>query len=110
MRFVIGAVFVPMNTGFMASPTNRKGYSHPDSRAPDTSRPAIREAGGITQDQATPFAWAQALAKYINGSHLITVQGEGHTGFGRESSCVDNAVDTFLTTGEMNFEALECKP
>ena len=63
---------------------------------------------GTTQDPATPYAWAQALAKYINGSHLITMQGEGHTGYGRGSGCVDDAVDSYLTKGTIPAEKLVC--
>ena len=73
----------------------------------ETSTPVL--IIGTTQDPATPYAWAQALARYIKGSRLITMQGEGHTGYGRGSACVDDAVDAYLTTGQMNFQALECK-
>jgi pimeloyl-ACP methyl ester carboxylesterase len=63
---------------------------------------------GTTQDPATPYAWAKALTNYIVGSHLITMKGEGHTGYGRGSACVDDAVDTYLITGETSFKALKC--
>ena len=63
---------------------------------------------GTTQDPATPYAWAKALANYIVGSHLITMKGEGHTGYGRGSACVDDAVDTYLITGETSFKTLKC--
>ncbi|NQW68781.1 MAG: alpha/beta hydrolase [Betaproteobacteria bacterium] len=33
---------------------------------------------GTTQDPATPYEWAKSLSKYILGSHLITLKGEGH--------------------------------
>jgi len=51
---------------------------------------------GTTQDPATPYVWAKALANYIAGSRLITLKGEGHTGYGRGSGCVDDAVDQYL--------------
>ena len=56
---------------------------------------------GTTHDPATPYVWAQALSRYIKGSHLITLQGEGHTGYGRGSACVDNAVDNYLINLEI---------
>ncbi|CAB4701042.1 unannotated protein [freshwater metagenome] len=63
---------------------------------------------GTTQDPATPYAWAKALSTYILGSHLISVQGEGHTGYGRGSACVDDAVDNYLITGDIPVKNLTC--
>ena len=63
---------------------------------------------GTTQDPATPYAWSKALAAYIKGSRLITLRGEGHTGYGRGSACTDNAVDTYLTTGLIPKKNLTC--
>jgi len=63
---------------------------------------------GTTQDPATPYAWAKALANYIVGSHLITLKGEGHTGYGRGSACTDDAVDTYLLKGTTPTKNLSC--
>ena len=63
---------------------------------------------GTTQDPATPYAWAKGLANYIAGSRLITLKGEGHTGYGRGSACVDDAVDAYLLTGTAPTKNLIC--
>ena len=63
---------------------------------------------GTTQDPATPYAWAKALSKYIVGSHLITLEAEGHTGYGRVSGCIDDAVDLYLVSGETPAKNLTC--
>ena len=63
---------------------------------------------GTTQDPATPYAWAKALSKYIVGSHLITLEAEGHTGYGRVSGCIDDAVDLYLVTGKTPAKNLTC--
>ncbi|TRZ71896.1 MAG: alpha/beta hydrolase [Streptomycetaceae bacterium] len=63
---------------------------------------------GTTQDPATPYEWAQALARYIVGSRLITLKGEGHTGYGRGSVCTDSAVDTYLVSGKLPAKNLVC--
>ena len=63
---------------------------------------------GTTQDPATPYSWAQGLARYIMGSRLITLNGEGHTGYGRGSICTDTAVDSYLITGELPAKKLVC--
>lgn len=64
---------------------------------------------GTTQDPATPYVWAQALNRYIKGSRLVTFHSEGHTGYGRGSACVDDAVDKYLTTGAIPPKNLICR-
>jgi pimeloyl-ACP methyl ester carboxylesterase len=54
---------------------------------------------GTTRDPATPYKWAQSLAKIFSSSVLITLDGDGHTGHGRGSTCVDSTVDRYLLTG-----------
>ena len=36
---------------------------------------------GTTRDPATPYAWAQGLARELDSGLLITRDGDGHTGF-----------------------------
>lgn len=85
----------------------------PDSK--QESQPQIKKTAtpiliiGTTQDPATPYAWAKALSTYIPGSRLITLQGEGHTGYGRGSACTDNAVDAYLITGRAPTKNLICR-
>ncbi len=63
---------------------------------------------GTTQDPATPYAWAKSLSSYIRGSALITLKGQGHTGYGRGSACTDDAVDNYLITGVIPTKNLIC--
>ena len=63
---------------------------------------------GVTRDPATPYQWAVALAKQIPNSTLLTYDGEGHTGHGRGSSCIDSKVDTFFLTGKPPISAQVC--
>jgi pimeloyl-ACP methyl ester carboxylesterase len=51
---------------------------------------------GTLRDPATPYRWAQALAKQLNGP-LLTFDGDGHTAFLR-SACVDAAVKSYLVS------------
>jgi hypothetical protein len=60
------------------------------------------------QQPATPYGWANALSNYIAGSHLITLKGEGHTGYGRGSACTENAVDEGLINGTTPTKSLIC--
>jgi pimeloyl-ACP methyl ester carboxylesterase len=63
---------------------------------------------GTTRDPATPYKWALALTKIFSGSVLVTLDGDGHTGHGRGSTCVDSAVDRYLLTGLTPKSALFC--
>ncbi|HEX3005732.1 MAG TPA: alpha/beta hydrolase [Angustibacter sp.] len=63
---------------------------------------------GTTRDPATPLSWAQALAKELDSGRLITRDGDGHTGFQRGNSCVDNAVEAWLIQGKAPTDGLSC--
>jgi pimeloyl-ACP methyl ester carboxylesterase len=63
---------------------------------------------GTIRDPATPYSWSVSLAKIFKGSSLISLDGDGHTGHGRGSACVDNAVDAFLLSGTLPPVDLVC--
>ena len=63
---------------------------------------------GTTGDPATPYAWAQALAKELEGGHLVTYNGEGHTAYNKSNACVNNAVDGFLLRGKVPATDPKC--
>ena len=52
----------------------------------------------VTRDPATPYEWGVALSEMLPGSFFLTLDADGHTGQGRGFSCIDRAVDSFLTT------------
>ena len=54
---------------------------------------------GTTGDPATPYQWAQGLQKLLASSSLITLSGEGHTGQGQGSDCVDYLVSEYYLLG-----------
>jgi pimeloyl-ACP methyl ester carboxylesterase len=51
---------------------------------------------GTTNDPATPFAWAEALAAELQSARLLVFEAEGHTAYTRGNDCVDDAVDQYL--------------
>jgi pimeloyl-ACP methyl ester carboxylesterase len=63
---------------------------------------------GTTRDPATPYEWAKALNKTIKNSRLISLDGDGHTGYGHGSACVDSAVDLYFLRGELPKKDLYC--
>jgi pimeloyl-ACP methyl ester carboxylesterase len=51
---------------------------------------------GTTRDPATPYRWAQALARDLKSGVLLGWNGDGHTAYLSGSACVDSAVDKYL--------------
>ncbi|ARF56676.1 alpha/beta hydrolase [Streptomyces gilvosporeus] len=54
---------------------------------------------GTTRDPATPYTWAQGLARQLSSATLLTYVGDGHTAYGRGSDCIDTAINTYLLDG-----------
>jgi pimeloyl-ACP methyl ester carboxylesterase len=82
---------------------------------PQTGPAAIRAEGsgpivvvGTTRDPATPYAWAQGLAKQLANGHLLTYEGDGHTAYRRGSRCIDKAVDAYLLRGDVPKDGTRC--
>jgi pimeloyl-ACP methyl ester carboxylesterase len=59
-----------------------------------TGTPPILLVGG-TNDPATPYAWSQSVNRQIQGSVLLTRQGNGHTSYD-SSTCAHAAEDAYL--------------
>jgi pimeloyl-ACP methyl ester carboxylesterase len=51
---------------------------------------------GDLHDPATPYAWARALSRELPSGVLLGWNGEGHTSYMEGSSCIDDAVDSYL--------------
>ena len=65
---------------------------------------------GTTRDPATPYAWAKRLHEQLADSALVTHEGDGHTAYMRQNSCVDKAVDQYWLTGALpDGGELTCK-
>jgi pimeloyl-ACP methyl ester carboxylesterase len=63
---------------------------------------------GTTNDPATPYVWAQNLAKELESGHLLTYKGEGHTAYNKSNACVNNTVDGYLVSGTLPPEGKTC--
>ncbi|GMA35231.1 alpha/beta hydrolase [Demequina litorisediminis] len=62
---------------------------------------------GTTNDPATPYAWAEAMADQL-GAPLLTYDGEGHTAYGRSNACIVDNVDGFMVDGELPDSGTRC--
>ncbi len=64
---------------------------------------------GTTNDPATPYEWAVALAGQLESGVLVTRVGEGHTGFNRGNACVDTVVVDYLVNGVVPNGDVRCE-
>ena len=56
---------------------------------------------GTTGDPATPYSQAESLSQILDGSVLLTFEGEGHTIFGQGVGCIDRQVEDYLIEGSV---------
>ncbi|KRF16572.1 hypothetical protein ASG90_09840 [Nocardioides sp. Soil797] len=63
---------------------------------------------GTTRDPATPYEWAQALAKQLDSALLVTRDGDGHTGYNMGSDCVDDVIEGYLIDGDVPDGDVDC--
>ncbi|MER5493066.1 alpha/beta hydrolase [Streptomyces sp. NPDC002490] len=64
-----------------------------------------------TRDAATPYAGALELHKRFKGSRLITEENAGSHGVtGIVNPCVNDRVDRYLLTGELDGKNVSCAP
>ncbi len=84
--------------------------------APDTAPHQVTAEGaapilvvGTTRDPATPYTWAQGLAKQLQHGALLTMNGDGHTAYLRGSTCINAAVDAYLLNGTVPAAGTVCE-
>ena len=63
---------------------------------------------GTTGDPATPYAWSKSLAEQLDSGQLLTWEGNGHTAYGGDAPCVNDAIDAYLISGTMPKKGLTC--
>lgn len=103
------------------APTIAPYWSGPDTCAvwpypPTGTRGEIHAEGagpilvvGTTNDPATPYEWSVALAEQLEEGVLITRVGEGHTGYNKGNTCVDEAVDAYFLDDTVPSDDLKCE-
>lgn len=62
---------------------------------------------GTTNDPATPFVWAESLARQLPQGRLLRHEGEGHTAFG-DDPCTTKIGDAYLLTLRIPAGELRC--
>ncbi|MFF2369942.1 alpha/beta hydrolase [Agromyces sp. NPDC058110] len=63
---------------------------------------------GTTNDPATPYKWAVALADQLESGVLVSYEGEGHTAYNKSNDCVNDAVEAYLVDGTVPADGTGC--
>ncbi len=63
---------------------------------------------GTTRDPATPYVWAQALAKQLSSGVLVTFDSDGHTAYEHGNTCIVDAVNGYLNNLSVPRDGLRC--
>jgi pimeloyl-ACP methyl ester carboxylesterase len=63
---------------------------------------------GTTNDPATPYEWAKALASQLSSGRLLTREGQGHAAYRQGNECIDLAIDRYLVRGTLPEEDTVC--
>lgn len=83
-----------------------KGGAAPHTVSADGSNTIV--VVGTTRDPATPYEWSVRLNDQLSNSVLLTMDGDGHTAYGRANSCIDKAVDAFYVSGTTPKDGTRC--
>ena len=62
---------------------------------------------GTTGDPATPYEYAQSMARALGSGVLVTLDGEGHLAYG-QSACVRKLVVAYLVQDEVPSNGTRC--
>ena len=61
-----------------------------------------------TYDPATPYPGALRLVQDLGNARLLTMEGDGHAAYGRNSVCIDSATEDYLIDGTLPDEGTVC--
>jgi pimeloyl-ACP methyl ester carboxylesterase len=81
-------------------------YGGPFAVDPSSPPPLVV---GTTYDPATPYSSAVGLVEVLGNARLLTMEGDGHGAYGRNSECIDNATDSYLIEGTLPAEGTVCQ-
>lgn len=64
---------------------------------------------GTTRDPATPYEWAQDMAKALKPAILVSRDGDGHTAYHSGNRCIGRIVEAFLVDGTVPKPGVMCR-
>lgn len=78
------------------------------ARVSAAGAPPVLVVGNL-RDPATPYRWAQALARQLASGVLLGWNGDGHTAYMEGSSCINAAVDGYLVSLRVPRSGMICR-
>jgi pimeloyl-ACP methyl ester carboxylesterase len=97
--------YVELNYGLFDVPANGR-YNGPWTVPASANTPLVV---ATTYDPATPYRGAKNLVKDMGNARLLTMIGDGHTAYNRNSPCIDDAVENYLLGGALPDAGTVCK-
>lgn len=97
--------YVELNYGLFRPEANGR-YGGPFTLPAGASTPLVV---ATTYDPATPYRGGKALVKDLGNARLLTMVGDGHTAYGGNSACIDEAVDNYLLGGTLPDAGTVCQ-
>ena len=64
---------------------------------------------GTVRDPATPYKWAQNLARQLSSGVLLTFDGDGHTAYLQGNHCVTEAANKYLISAQPPKDGTTCR-
>ena len=96
-----------LETGFGLWPVRAKdAYYGPYNLKQSTPTPLVV---ATTYDPATPYRGALKLVRTLGNARLLTMRGDGHTAYGGNSPCIDDAVNAYLIDGTLPPAGTSCR-
>ena len=65
---------------------------------------------GTVYDSTTPYLQALQMTQQLGSAVLLTYNGDGHAAYHRGSTCIDAAVDDYLTHAAIPITGPVCQP
>ena len=97
--------YVELNYGIWSA-HDKDAYDGPFQVRKNAPTPLVV---ATTYDPATPYRGALRLVRDLGNARLLTMRGDGHTAYGGNSPCIDEAVERYLNTLALPAQGTSCK-
>jgi pimeloyl-ACP methyl ester carboxylesterase len=84
---------------------DKDAYGGPFTVDPSSPTPLVI---GTTYDPATPYPESLGLVAEQGNARLLTMDGDGHTAYGGNSTCIDSATEAYLIGLTLPAEGTVC--
>src|SRR3954468_11538410 len=86
--------------------THADAYDRPRGVPASSPTPLVV---ATTHDPATPYPGALRLVAELGNARLLTMDGDGHTAYGGNSTCIDSAVEAYMIAGTLSAPGTVCQ-